>query len=83
MWLTEDEPEPQNVPGDDEDEGILSKYSITERQSADARLYEPFVINAGLSYSCSSNIYNNYSAVANETGTVNGSTVIIQKIQVL
>lgn len=83
MWLKEDEVAPKNVPEDDEEKGILSSYSIIERQSGSKNLYEPFSINVGLSYSCSSNTYNNYSVSFNGSEVTNGSTVIFRKIQVL
>ena len=77
IWHSEDEIEPKEAPEDDKDQGTITLFSITQRQSPSQNLYTDFKVNFGLSYSCASNEYNFYS-----TSAINGSSVLLKGMQV-
>ena len=86
MWVPQEEDKPQyNPPDDDDDDEDDAKEtisSIIERRGPSRKLYVPLQINAGLSYSCSSNEHNYYSVAYNKNGFQNGSGILLKGIQV-
>ncbi|XP_019855641.1 PREDICTED: uncharacterized protein LOC109584369 isoform X3 [Amphimedon queenslandica] len=77
IWLEEDKVEPEEAPEDDKNQGTITFFSITQRESPSQNLYTAFKVNFGLSYSCGSNEYNFYS-----TSAINGSSVLLEGMQV-
>ena len=87
MWMPKEEDKAKDNPpdhddDDDDDDARETISSIIERQGPSRNLYVPLQINAGLSYSCSSNEHNYYSVAYNKNGFRNGSGVFLKGIQV-
>ena len=83
MWIPKEEDKAHdNPPDDDEDDAKETISSIIERRGPSRNLYVPLQINAGLSYSCSSNEHNYYSVAYNKNGFQNGSGILLKGIQV-